>query len=167
MYWLIDLYLFCIYDNGGVFLLDNTSTAQELTVFQAFRLMCDFFSRKFAAGTKPASRDNYRIKASYPRRQQCNHGAGWTAIIRSVLFIFKITCMFTAFSSTSRSLYDDVRVLCWIMTSPANLYKKAVHVNATWARHCNKVVFMSSENDEVSRKTCVAYWKKNVVGNWE
>ena len=37
----------------------------------------DFFPRKFAACSKPPSRDNYR-KASYPRTQQREQGAGWT-----------------------------------------------------------------------------------------
>ena len=37
----------------------------------------DFFPRKFAACLKPPSRDNYR-KASYPRTQQRDQGAGWT-----------------------------------------------------------------------------------------
>ena len=37
----------------------------------------DFFPRKFAACLKPPSRDNHR-KASYPRTQQRDQGAGWT-----------------------------------------------------------------------------------------
>ena len=37
----------------------------------------DFFPRKFATCSKPPSRDNYR-KASYPRTQQRDQGAGWT-----------------------------------------------------------------------------------------
>ena len=37
----------------------------------------DFFPRKFAACSKPPSRDNYR-KASYSRTQQRDQGAGWT-----------------------------------------------------------------------------------------
>ena len=37
----------------------------------------DFFPRKFAACSNPPSRYNYR-KASYPRTQQRDQGAGWT-----------------------------------------------------------------------------------------
>ena len=37
----------------------------------------DIFPSKFAACSKPPSRDNYR-KASYPRTQQRDQGAGWT-----------------------------------------------------------------------------------------
>ncbi|XP_030279119.1 glycoprotein-N-acetylgalactosamine 3-beta-galactosyltransferase 1-A [Sparus aurata] len=44
-------------------------------------------------------------------------------------------------------LYQKVRVLCWVMTGPYNLQSRARHVKATWSRHCNVVVFMSSEED--------------------
>ncbi|XP_037336647.2 glycoprotein-N-acetylgalactosamine 3-beta-galactosyltransferase 1-A [Pungitius pungitius] len=44
-------------------------------------------------------------------------------------------------------LYQKVRVLCWVMTGPYNLQSRARHVRATWSRHCNVVVFMSSEED--------------------
>ncbi len=33
------------------------------------------------------------------------------------------------------------------MTHPANLYKKTVHVRATWAKRCNKVLYISTEVD--------------------
>ena len=45
----------------GTFSLSKSSTpAEELTVFQAFRLRLDFFPHKFAACSKPPSRDNHR-----------------------------------------------------------------------------------------------------------
>ncbi len=33
------------------------------------------------------------------------------------------------------------------MTSPQNLYKKTIHVKATWAKRCHKVLYISSEED--------------------
>lgn len=50
-------------------------------------------------------------------------------------------------SGLSDSLYKRVRILCWVMTGPNNLEKKTRHVKATWSRHCNIVVFMSSVDD--------------------
>ncbi|XP_055710130.1 glycoprotein-N-acetylgalactosamine 3-beta-galactosyltransferase 1-like isoform X1 [Phlebotomus papatasi] len=47
----------------------------------------------------------------------------------------------------SEKLYKEVRVLCWVMTNPANHKKKALHVKRTWASRCNKMLFMSSKED--------------------
>ena len=41
-------------------------------------------------------------------------------------------------------LYKKVRVLCWVMTSPAGLQTKAIHSYKTWGHRCNKILFFSS-----------------------
>lgn len=50
-------------------------------------------------------------------------------------------------STISTQLFNEVRILCWIMTSPANHKKKAIHVKKTWGKRCNKILFMSSVKD--------------------
>lgn len=40
------------------------------------------------------------------------------------------------------------RIMCWIMTNPANHDTKAVAVRDTWGRHCDKLVFMTTQQDD-------------------
>ncbi|KAM9758595.1 glycoprotein-N-acetylgalactosamine 3-beta-galactosyltransferase 1-B [Menidia menidia] len=66
---------------------------------------------------------------------------------RSALFNLKHPHHIGEDSRMADELYNKVRILCWVMTGPNNLEKKARHVKHTWSRHCNIVVFMSSVDD--------------------
>lgn len=47
----------------------------------------------------------------------------------------------------SQLLFNEVKVLCMIMTHPENHRTKAFHIKNTWGRRCNKLVFISSKRD--------------------
>lgn len=47
----------------------------------------------------------------------------------------------------SNKLYNEVKVLCMIMTNPANHKTKAIHVRNTWGKRCNKLLFITSQDD--------------------
>lgn len=49
--------------------------------------------------------------------------------------------------SIAESLRHSVRVLCWIMTTPDNHMSRAVHVQATWGRRCNVLLFVTEKDD--------------------
>ncbi|XP_028980283.1 glycoprotein-N-acetylgalactosamine 3-beta-galactosyltransferase 1 isoform X2 [Esox lucius] len=70
------------------------------------------------------------------------------------------------FDKNESTLSQNVRVLCWIMTGPRNLESRAKHIRATWAKRCNKILYMSSvETDfptvglNVSEGRDQLYWK--------
>lgn len=47
----------------------------------------------------------------------------------------------------ARHLSTNVRVLCWVMTHPANHETRARSILRTWGRRCNRLLIMSSEAD--------------------
>lgn len=50
----------------------------------------------------------------------------------------------------AQQLYNDVKILCWIMTTPKNHQKKARHVKRTWGSRCNRLLFMSTSEGKMS-----------------
>lgn len=44
-------------------------------------------------------------------------------------------------------LFKEVKILCWVFTHPANHKVRSIHVKNTWSKRCNKLLFMSSEED--------------------
>uniref|UniRef100_A0A8D0H9N3 N-acetylgalactosaminide beta-1,3-galactosyltransferase n=1 Tax=Sphenodon punctatus TaxID=8508 RepID=A0A8D0H9N3_SPHPU len=106
-------------------------------------LVAGFFSTFYLLGSLPWEQP--------PRpATQMPHGDGdpqWI-IDRSALFRVAHLHLPGEDSSVADDLYDRVRILCWVMTSPRTLESKARHVKATWSRHCNVVLFMSSVRDD-------------------
>ncbi|CAB1320745.1 unnamed protein product [Coregonus sp. 'balchen'] len=68
--------------------------------------------------------------------------------------------------SVAANLSQKVRLLCWIMTGPKNLESRTKHIRATWAKRCNKILYMSSVETEfptvglnVTEGRAQLYWK--------
>ena len=50
-------------------------------------------------------------------------------------------------TSTANKLYNRLKILCLVLTYPNNHQTDAVHVKNTWGSKCNKLIFLSTEND--------------------
>uniref|UniRef100_A0A183SP81 N-acetylgalactosaminide beta-1,3-galactosyltransferase n=1 Tax=Schistocephalus solidus TaxID=70667 RepID=A0A183SP81_SCHSO len=71
----------------------------------------------------------------------------------------------------ANQLKQQVRVYCFILTTPEAKSTKAVHVKATWARRFNGFEFISSEDDPslpalraVEIESRSVLWKKTIFG---
>ncbi|XP_017482249.1 PREDICTED: glycoprotein-N-acetylgalactosamine 3-beta-galactosyltransferase 1-like [Rhagoletis zephyria] len=58
-------------------------------------------------------------------------------------------------TTLAERLANKVRILCWVMTTPANHKTKALHVRRTWGRRCNRLLFVTSQPDEELGETLV------------
>ena len=48
--------------------------------------------------------------------------------------------------SAAKELFQEVRIFCWILTTKSDIVRKAAAVNFTWAKRCNKHLFVASED---------------------
>ncbi|CAL8339163.1 unnamed protein product [Merluccius merluccius] len=101
---------------------------------------------RFESGASVGSFRGSADRTADPRRDQEEDAKNWKKE-RSALFNLNHPHHKGEDGHMADELYKKVRILCWVMTGPKNLQTKARHVKATWSRHCNVVVFMSSVDD--------------------
>jgi hypothetical protein len=51
--------------------------------------------------------------------------------------------------SLSEDLFHKVKILCWVFTHPDNHQNKSMHIKNLWGKRCNKLLFISTEEDWV------------------
>ncbi|KAA0188872.1 Glycoprotein-N-acetylgalactosamine 3-beta-galactosyltransferase [Fasciolopsis buskii] len=111
--------------------------------------------------------------------------------VLSLLFGFAIGFCFSAYFSplnwiigrqavtchptVLRPLHSDISstknsggpsVLCWITVMPSNHERKARHIKATWAKRCDKHIFMSSVDDsDLPSIAAVQYESRDMLWN--
>lgn len=62
--------------------------------------------------------------------------------------IYFIFILFLDQEVTVNSTKRDIRLFCWVMTSPENLQTRAKYVQQTWAPRCDQHIFISSRTNE-------------------
>lgn len=68
--------------------------------------------------------------------------------------------LFIGKDKVAQQMKEKIRVLCWIMTSPDNHQKKAIHVKRTWGKRCNVLLFMSSKEGNLQQMNNSFYFKE-------
>ena len=50
-------------------------------------------------------------------------------------------------TTVADKLFNEIKILCIVLTFPENHKTKAIHVKNTWGNKCNKLIFLSTEDD--------------------
>ncbi|KAJ8024695.1 Glycoprotein-N-acetylgalactosamine 3-beta-galactosyltransferase 1 [Holothuria leucospilota] len=105
-------------------------------------------------------------RAMYKRRKMTANERKIVFIIGALLVSFILGCISTWFLMTVQNRiktdfqsgeawgdrrvptdysFTSVSVLCWVMTSPENLFERAIHISQTWGPRCNLTLYVTSE----------------------
>lgn len=63
-------------------------------------------------------------------------------------------------------LFQEVRILCWILTTPNQHRTRAIHVKRTWGKRCNRIIFMSTRQDKSLDSIALNVSSDNAANTW-
>ena len=63
-------------------------------------------------------------------------------------------------TSLADELFREIKILCLILTQPKSHKTKAKHVKNTWGKKCNKLVFLTTQDDTELDATALSIEEK-------
>ncbi|XP_066250492.1 glycoprotein-N-acetylgalactosamine 3-beta-galactosyltransferase 1-like isoform X3 [Euwallacea similis] len=52
-------------------------------------------------------------------------------------------------TSLADQLFEDIRIICLVLTKPSDHFIKAIHIKSTWGKRCTKLIFASTQEEPV------------------
>jgi len=125
-----------------IILPDMNEHANECK-YKKYKKVIDIITNDNNKNTKPLKHDKTRLKVDVDQTLLNITVQKNLALYHNQDLLFPHTKTYKA-----RKLSKSIRILCWVMTYPKVLEKKARVVKETWGRHCNVLLFMSSKENK-------------------
>lgn len=125
-----------------IILPDMNEHANECK-YKKYKTVIDIITNEKSKNTKPLKHDKTRLKVEVDKTLSNITVQKNLALYHNQDLLFPDTKTYKA-----RTLSKRIRILCWVMTYPKVLEKKARVVKETWGRHCNVLLFMSSKENK-------------------
>ena len=71
-----------------------------------------------------------------------------TSSIEKLAIINDLDKLYTN-NGKAKTIAKEVKLLCWVLTTPSALQTKGIAIRSTWGKRCNILIFMSSIEDKI------------------